>query len=423
MLVSTAAGASRTDLPSTTRIVLGRSFDCEVVVDDTTVSRQHAVIHADGAVTIEDLGSRNGTSVGGRRLKAGERAPLVMGMVIELGGTTLVLHRARGASLDASPKAPLDIGPTVADPLMQGLYRTLDTAARGTLPILILGETGTGKEVFAREVHARSPRAALPFLPLNCAALPDALLESELFGYEKGAFTGALRAKVGLLESADGGTVFLDEIAEMPASTQAKLLRVLESGEVLRLGSLRAKRLDVRLVSATNRDLETLIANGRFRADLFYRLNGFTFELPPLRRRPTEIRILADRFARDAADRMGLEVPSISAEAYATLEGFQWPGNVRELRTVIERAVTIWHGEGNIESHHFMLRHPRLANAADDDDELPPGELPQSERDRIVSALTRAAGNQKAAAKLLGLSLRTLINRIEQYGIARPRKR
>ena len=411
------------ELPSKARILLGRAPECEVVVDDTTVSRHHAAIDASGPVVIEDLDSRNGTTAGGRRLKPGERAPLSMGTVIELGSTTLVLHRARApASAEPAVNASDETTPTVVDPQMKALYQTLDTAARGELPILVLGETGTGKEVFAREVHARSPRAAQPFLPINCAALPETLLESELFGYERGAFTGAQKAKPGLFESAHGGTVFLDEIAEMSAATQAKLLRVLESGEVRRVGSLRSIRVDVRLVSATNRELERFIEDGRFRSDLYYRINGFTFELPPLRERPSEILALASRFARAAAVKLGLTVPTITREAFGALEGFAWPGNVRELRMVVERAVTLWHGEGSLDTHHLMLRPKKFLEAPPEEQALA-GVRPENEHDRIVRALAEAAGNQKEAAKLLGISLRTLINRIEQHAIPRPRKR
>ncbi|MEM9693069.1 MAG: sigma 54-interacting transcriptional regulator [Myxococcota bacterium] len=231
--------------------------------------------------------------------------------------------------------------PLVRDQAMVDLYEMVDEVAPSTTTVLILGETGAGKEVLARAVHHRSPRRNKPFLAINCAALSENLLESELFGYEKGAFTGAVASKAGLLETAEGGTVFLDELGEMPRSTQAKLLRVLEERKVWRLGSLKAKDIDVRLVAATNRDLQHEIARGAFRADLFYRLNGISLIIPPLRERQGEIEPLADRFMNNAAAAMGKTVPKLSLEALHAMQQYQWPGNIRELRNVVERAVLL----------------------------------------------------------------------------------
>ena len=222
---------------------------------------------------------------------------------------------------------------------MQRLYALLDVIAPSPLSVLVLGETGVGKEVFAEALHQRSQRRAKPLLKLNCAALPATIHEAELFGYEKGAFTGATAAKPGLFEAADGGTVMLDEIGDLPLVTQAKLLRVLETGEVLRLGSVKTTTVDVRFISATNVDLEARVEAGTFRADLFFRLDGISVVLPPLRDRKADIAPLARMFTARVATRMDRTAPQLSRDAIALLEQHAWPGNVRELRNVIERAL------------------------------------------------------------------------------------
>jgi transcriptional regulator with PAS, ATPase and Fis domain len=245
---------------------------------------------------------------------------------------------------------------------------------------------------------------------LNCAAFPQTMLEGELFGYEKGAFTGALHAKPGLIESAHGGTLFLDEVGEMPATTQVSLLRVLESREVLRLGALRPVPADVRILSATNRDLQALVAEGKFRRDLYYRLAGVTVNVPPLRERRERIVPLARGFLAEAAQSAGMPAPALSASAMTSLNRHDWPGNVRELRNVIERALALSEGHP-IEPYHLLLdaasgKEPRM-----------------DERQRVALALEAARGNQSRAAEILGVSRRTLINRLDEYGLPRPRKR
>ena len=233
-------------------------------------------------------------------------------------------------------------GVIVEDPRMRRAYQLAQSAARGVISVLVVGETGVGKDVMATQIHKLSPRAKAPFVTLNCAAISESLLESELFGHEKGAFTGATDAKAGLLEMAPGGTVFLDEIAEMPAKLQAKLLRVLETREIQRVGSVKTRAIDVRFVAATNRDLDADIAEGKFRRDLYYRLNGITVHIPPLRERRAEImplvRSFLARFAREAGDRAA---PDVSPEAARLLEVYPWPGNVREVRNVVERALLL----------------------------------------------------------------------------------
>ena len=326
------------------------------------------------------------------------------------------------------PAAPAVV---VSDPAMERVQRLIRRVAPGTINVLLLGETGVGKEVAAEMVHRLSKRAAGPFLRLNCGGFSETLLESELFGHEKGAFTGAHQGKTGLLESADGGTVFLDEIGELPAALQVKLLRVLEDRQVMRVGALRPKRIDVRFVAATNRNLEEEVARGGFREDLYYRVNGIAIVIPPLRERVGEIQQLARLFVAEAARAAGLPEPRLSDEAIELLEAYAWPGNIRELRNLMERAVLL-SSDDLITDEHLpteKMRTGRVARAAGE----PPGAAPRGatlrddvdelERRRILDALDSCSGNQTRAARLLGISRNTLAARLEQFGIPRPRKR
>ena len=417
IVVSSARGVTRSPLRPGETLCIGRSRQCEIVVDDEAISRRHAAIHAGEPPEIEDLGSRNGTVLLGRRLAARERTPMPVGCVAEVGAASVVVLRQHLPA--PKSRAPRSRGgeaaAVVTDAKMRRLYALLDVIAPTQLSVMVLGETGTGKEVFAQALHARSKRAGASFLALNCAAIPDAVLESELFGYERGAFTGAVSAKPGLLEAADGGTVMLDEIGELSAANQAKLLRVLESGEVLRLGGLRPRRVDVRFVSATNRDPRAAVAAGRFRADLLFRLDGFTVVLPPLRDRRDDILPLARLFAERAARGLEQQTPRLSATCEKALLEHAWPGNVRELRAVVERAVVLSRGSRQLDVEHLVLAGAdETASAAASGD---------PEKQRVLDALARTAGNQTEAAKLLGVSRQTLIKRLEALGIARPRKR
>ena len=309
----------------------------------------------------------------------------------------------------------------IVEQSMRDLYALAARIAASDLPVLILGETGVGKEKLSRAVHDHSSRADKPLIAINCAALNENLLESELFGHERGAFTGALNAKAGLFEAAAGGTVFLDEIGEMSLALQAKLLRVIEEGEVRRVGGLKSKQIGVRFIAATNLDLEEAIARGTFREDLYFRLSAATLVIPPLRERPAEIEALGRRFANRAAG----GAKEITSEALAMLRGYSWPGNIRELRNVIERAVVLA-GEAPIAAEHLPVEKMRATyvRSAAGTESAPRGsELGgEDERARVLAALERAGGNQSQAASLLGMSRRTLINRLEQYDLPRPRK-
>jgi two-component system response regulator HydG len=221
----------------------------------------------------------------------------------------------------------------------------IDAVAYSSATVLVTGESGTGKELVARALHARSPRKAHPFVALNCGALTETLLESELFGHVKGAFTGAQRDQKGLFDAADGGTIFLDEIGDIPMATQVRLLRVLQEGEIKRVGAADSVRVDVRVIAATHRDLPKLVKSGKFREDLFYRLNVINIPLPPLRERVDDVPLLAHHFLRRYADRLGKKVRTLAADAIELLCGYRWPGNVRELENAIERAVVLCRGD------------------------------------------------------------------------------
>jgi DNA-binding NtrC family response regulator/pSer/pThr/pTyr-binding forkhead associated (FHA) protein len=362
---------------------------------------------------------------------------------------------------------------------MAAVYDLVESVAATPTSILILGETGVGKEVLAHEIHKLSDRAQGPFVGMNCAALPENLLESELFGYEKGAFTGAVSSKVGLLETAAGGTVFLDEIGEMPLPTQAKMLRVLQERTVMPVGGLKPRAINVRILSATNRSPRAEIDAGRFRADLYYRLNGLTITIPPLRERLDELPGLVELFAATAAPSLRKRCPLIAPEVMKRFAEYGWPGNIRELRSIVERAVLLCRtGVVTLENLPEEMRGPapeshetpidatsRLPSLAGDPPSsrsgtlvtasrlraaavMPPAfhgdaeqtmevsiqeprtlvggvtlkdEIEDIERERIQKALFEHGGNQTRAAAALGITRRMLIGRMERYNLPRPR--
>ncbi len=390
-------------LPASGSLSIGRADDADVRIDSDSISRRHATVHIGEAVEVEDVGSSNGTKVGGQRLERGVRIAVEAGDLIEFGGVSVVVQGALVEGSRAGKKSA-----------MRRLSDVAERVARSEISVLLTGETGVGKEVFARKIHDLSPRSG-PLVALNCGALSQQLLDSELFGHEAGAFTGAKQTKPGLLETGEGGTVFLDEVGEMPLDAQVRLLRVLEERRVLRVGGLQPRPIDVRFVSATNRDLQHEVAAGRFREDLYYRLNGITLAIPPLRERLAEVPRLASTFIEEAAARSGMPAPSLSAAALSRLEAHPWPGNIRELRNVVERAVVLC-SDGPIEAEHLFPED--LVGGLSGDR----GGGPTDERGRIVAALQECAGNQTRAAKLLGISRKTLGVKMDTYGIARPQK-
>ncbi len=485
-------------LPQRGTVVIGRATNCDVRIDEVSVSRQHVCIHVNTTLTVEDLGSANGTmlledrglenrddatyTAKGRILEAGVRTPFPLTGALRIGNALVTLERrpAGATNITMRPAAMtaetvLDVGwrPAVLQaPAMMHLYELAALAASSDICALILGETGVGKEVLAEFLHRRSNRANQTFLRLNCAALSESLLESELFGHEKGAYTGAHQTKAGLLEAADGGTVFLDEIGELTSTLQVKLLRVLEERAVWRVGSTRARPIDVRFVTATNRDLRREVSRERFRKDLYFRINGVTLQIPPLRQRLEEIEPLARFFLQQACERLGRPMPQFTAESRAHLLAYSWWGNVRELKNAMERASFLCK-DGSILVQHLPaiedlsdepfepeptgvhnaiipsdIPRPGISSARYSGRFLPEGRtLPGrgqetttaipafdsrptlsdntdfvAEQQRIVEALNACGGNQTRAAQSLGISRRTLINRLDEFQVPRPRK-
>jgi DNA-binding NtrC family response regulator len=463
LLVCVDAKATIHPLPRRGSTVVGRSRGCGVTIDHPSVSRHHVKLEVGEQVTIEELGSRNGTRIDGRPLAVGERAVVTRNTVIELGSARVTVFpapvRARPSAGDSGIRAvPMGFSHVTLGERPCAPERVLEVLAPSDIGVLLLGETGVGKEVFAELIHRTSQRRDRPMIKINCAALPEALLEGELFGFERGAFTGALTSKPGLFEAADKGTIFLDEVGEIAPATQAKLLRVLETGEVTRLGSVTPRVLDVRVISATNRDLKRAMADGSFRSDLFFRLNGVTVRLPPLRERREQVGVIADELLRKAAARKGGLCASITPSARAALERYDWPGNVRELKNVLDRAALLA-SSGRIDLEDLGLAMemdasaPSLSQslsssmAADPPTPLPflapsfsvPADRPSApeaepftdlrterlavERRRIADTLELCGGNQSRAAKVLGIGRRTLIEKMEHFCMPRPRKK
>ena len=435
-------------LPREGAVTIGRGEGNAVRIDDPSVSRNHAVLHVGSRLTIQDLGSANGTMVRDRagagsvgetlnvRQLLGRDADLKVGDTILFGTASVVVRHKPIVDLpDLTTDNP---GVIIRDPAMRLIYEQAARAARTQINVLILGETGVGKEVLARAIHLHSARSKGPFQAINCAVLTESLQESELFGHEKGAFTGAHQPRAGLFESANGGTVFLDEVGDLSPGTQAQLLRVLEERAVKRLGSNRSRPVDVRIVAATNRDIESGTAS-RFRQDLFFRLNGISLLIPPLRERQQEIESLARMFVTTAC--RGVErtaPPRLSADTLDILRQHEWKGNVRELRNAIERAVALCPGETILPEHlpptllkamesrrttALVAANPPDRPASKNGSANLASEIDTLEKTRILEMLADCAGNQTQAARKLGISRGTLIARLAAFGVRRPRKR
>jgi two-component system response regulator AtoC len=428
-------------------VTFGRGAEADVRLDSARVSRLHArfTLH-NGQVAVRDLGSRNGTGVKGETIRdAG--AELDGGDVVTVGPMEIVLARAthgsRGdAEDDVAVSADSEIevaeGVIVADSSMVKLFAVVRRLAAASSTVLVTGETGVGKEVVAEQVHKWSARAASPFVRLNCASLLETLLESELFGHERGAFTGAERRRAGYFEAAHGGTLLLDEIGEMPLALQAKLLRVLETRTIVRVGGTTEIPVDVRILCATHRDLRRAVAEGRFRQDLYYRISTFTCDVPPLRERPTELLLLAELFARRFSTELGRPPPRITPGARAQLMAHGWPGNVRELRNVMEHAIVLHDGPtldaGDLPelvaqeawtaatAPSTTSARPGGLKAGDQDASSGPirDRMNDVEREVIRAALAAEGGNRTRAAKRLEMSRRALIYKMIKYGLRDP---
>lgn len=339
-----------------------------------------------------------------------------------------LLDRALSKARDAQKLAVLQrqlrdagrLGELVgASKAMQEVMRVIEMAAPSSASVLITGETGSGKEVVARTIHKLSPRAGAPFVAINCSAIPETLMESEIFGHERGAFTGAAERRIGCFELADGGTLLLDEIGEMPAPTQAKLLRVLEDRKVRRLGSKTETPVDVRVLAATNKDPEVAVADGHLRQDLYFRLNVFHIHLPPLRDHKDDIPLLAEHILRDINAKHGKNVRGIGAEVLDIFMSHTWPGNIRELRNILERAAIM--SEKDLISRSSLPGEFGKLPAKGPSDlsgiKFPIGTTVDAmERELILQTLQATGNNKTRAAELLGVSLKTLHNKLKEYG-------
>ncbi len=332
----------------------------------------------------------------------------------------LVLRNLVSTALKLGDKAITSNRSLIGDALsMQNVRNTVAKLARSQAPVYVSGESGTGKELVARMIHEQGPRADHPFVPVNCGAIPEELMESELFGHKKGSFTGAVADKLGLFQAADGGTLFLDEVADLPLSMQVKLLRAIQEKRVRPVGVEREVAVDVRILSASHKDLDELVKQGHFRQDLYYRLNVINLHVPALRERPEDIGLLAKHVLERLASQSGVEGPGLSDDAVAALERYAFPGNVRELENILERAMTLC--DGNIIDADDLAI---LKEADGDDRSSVPGDndaldavLESVEKETILNALEQSRWNKTAAAKLLGISFGALRYRMQKLGL------
>jgi two-component system response regulator AtoC len=424
LLVIDGAALQVMPLPVAGMLTIGRASKCDVVVDSGSVSRHHANLSLGHDIEIEDVGSSNGTFVDGAKLPAHRLVQLSVGVPFLIGAVTLMVQTRTGSRREVAQSSAL-----------AALEQSASRIALGRLSVLVVGETGVGKEHFAERIHEMSPRRTAAFVRINCSAISEPLLEAELFGSEQ-------TNKPGMLELADGGTAFLSDVDQLPNTLQQKLLRAIEDAAVRRINSPRARPIDVRYVASTSKDLSAEVEAGQFRRDLYFRLAGATFTVPPVRERKDEILPLAEQFIAAAAAPLGRTF-ALSEDAKQWLTTHDWPGNIRELRNACERAALLATG-AVVELHHLttiddpakrtpdqrIRRSPtvpppigiRAPNAADMPTQVR-ATVAELEKQRILEALDRCAGNQTRAAEMLGISRRTLINRLDEYGIARPRKR
>jgi DNA-binding NtrC family response regulator len=396
----------------------GKDAGNDLVLTQRFVSGRHLKVTRanNNRFLVSDQRSTNGTWLGPVRVFEAE---VPFGTTLRVGEAELVLEPA-GAASDGKAAPGAALGIFGNDPSVRGLLELIARVAPSTAAVAVLGESGTGKELVARAVHTQSNRAHGPFIPVNCAAISRELIESELFGHEKGAFTGAAVARKGAFEEADGGTLFLDEIGELPLDLQAKLLRALESGEIKRVGAARPLTVDARIVAATNRDLLALAREGKFREDLYYRLCVIPLALPPLRSRRADVRVLAEHFVKAFSPRG--QAVQLSPAALAALEGYSWPGNIRELRNVIHRALLLRRGPViDVGDLSFDAR-PDKPGAGGDGTEFVPGMtlealLARYERQVVEGALKRFGNNRERVARELGVARSTLFKRLKEWGL------
>ena len=430
------SGAEMVPLTPGTALVVGRKPPADVCLPHPRLSRAHARFRLSEdrqTLTVEDLGSTNGTWLGEQRIQT---AQLTFGQEVRLGGVLARLQAFADTPANANTEGLPVHDAVVAGKVMRELMETVERVASSRVPIILHGETGTGKEVLAMLLHKRGPRQDKPMVPVNCGAIPTHLVESILFGHERGAFTGAVQQHKGVFEEAHGGLVFLDEIAELALPAQTALLRVLETGQLTRVGASREISVDVRVIAATHRDLYAMVQQGLFREDLYYRLGTLTIELPPLRKRTDEIEPLALHFLRKTNLENRGRVTGIAPGAMALLLAYSWPGNVRELRNVIESAAL------TTRSSSIDVRDlpPKVVGAPAAPRAEPPGPTPvrppgsplpvepskdrelrrqvqQYEAQLILETLRAVRWKRAEAARLLKMPLRTLAYKIKMLGI------
>jgi DNA-binding NtrC family response regulator len=396
------------------RIRIGSAADNSIVLDDATVSRYHAEIHQTSrGLLLRDLDSTNGTFVGGNQVREMYLKPSTQ---VQFGGTTLAFSQRVDSHIILAERSESYAGLLGGSLVMRQLFGMLRRVAATDVTVILHGETGSGKEVCARAIHDGSRRRESPFVVLDCSALDQGLAGSEIFGHVVGAFTGAVGARPGAFESSEGGTVFIDELGELPPDLQTKLLRVLETREVKRLGSQKSQAFDCRIVAATHRNLEQMVEEGRFRQDLYYRLNQVVVEIPPLRERREDIPRLAQSFLAATNRATGRQF-QITAESLERLSQEPFKGNVRELKNLIVRACTLAESDV-LTTEHLLTRAspPRPASPA----AAPAGSLREAERVAIESALRLHHYNRRLTAEHLGITRPTLRKRIREYGIVVP---
>jgi transcriptional regulator with PAS, ATPase and Fis domain len=421
LLVPTPTGGNRPVVIGNEPLVVGSGEGCQILIDDPHVSRRHAEIcRTPDGVILRDLGSRNGTLVGRIAVK---EAVLSSGVEIRVGTTSLRFemggeagrlgHLAHDPVRDEElAGAPTRFGEAIGtSPPLRRVFALLSRLAPTELTITLIGETGTGKDVLARGIHQQSARAAGPFVVFDCGAVAPTLIESELFGHVKGAFTGAVGERQGAFERAQGGTLFLDEIGELSMELQPKLLRVLEQRRLRRVGGGEDRPVDVRIVAATNRDLEAQVKDAAFRQDLFFRLSMAVLTVPPLRERAEDLPALVARFASDNGRKL-----AAAPETLQALARYEWPGNVRELKNVITAAAALADGEV-LEPRHLIFFRPQRRRASVPKLPLAGQSLEALEKAAIDQTLRQFDGNRTKAARALGIAASTLYEKIKKYDL------
>jgi DNA-binding NtrC family response regulator len=398
-------------------VTIGSQGDNLCVLNDPTVSRHHAIIEETGrGYVLRDLGSTNGTYLNGILIK---EAYLEYGSMIGLGNTRLQFVPLE-ERIEIPPSEENYFGTVFAISIeMKRIFTMLKKISPSDITVTIEGETGTGKELVARAIHSHSQRAKGPFVVIDCGSISQNLIESELFGHEKGAFTGATQTRRGAFEVANGGTIFIDEIGELAMEMQPKLLRVLEQREVRRVGGNEVFKVNVRVIAATNKDLASEVQKGRFREDLFYRISVVRIHLPPLREKGEDIPLLAQQFARElSTEYRGTGDVTVSAEALEVLRHHYWPGNVRELRNVITRAMAMGSGK-SLQLRDFIIPFPSEGKPRVPSlDSLVGRTLEEIEKAAIMKTLKAQGGNKSAAARVLGIAYSTLYEKIKKYGLS-----